>query len=239
MLQKTKGIVLKTTRFSESSIVAKIYTENLGLQTYLINGVRSAKSKGKAALYQHGNVLEMVVYHKENATMQRISEAKLFLSYHSVHFDVIKGSVLLFCIELLNKALKEHLPHEELFQFCEYAFAFLDETNHSVSNFHLSFMITLSKHLGFAPAAVEKQFFDLQDGVFTDVQPQEHTFLEGKLTSLFVLFLKSHYDSAHTISVSAIERKQLLNAMITYFKLHLEDFGEMHSPQILSEILRS
>lgn len=117
MLHKTRGIVCKTLKYSDTSIITHIYTEKLGLQSYIVRGVRSAKSKGKAALYQHGNLLDLVVYHKESASLQNVSEANLAHMYTSTPFDVVKSALLIFYLEVLNKVLQEQEENEGLFDF--------------------------------------------------------------------------------------------------------------------------
>jgi len=41
MIFKTRGIVFRFTKFKETSIIVTIFTEVFGLQSYIVNGVRS------------------------------------------------------------------------------------------------------------------------------------------------------------------------------------------------------
>ena len=45
MTHKTKGIVLRTVKYGETSVIVTILTELFGLQSYLINGVRSSSRR--------------------------------------------------------------------------------------------------------------------------------------------------------------------------------------------------
>lgn len=128
MLHKTRAIVFKVTKYSESSVIIKAYTELFGLQSYIINGVRSAKGKSKAALYQHGNLLEMVVYHKQEAGLLRISECGFAHVYENLPFNIVKSSLLIFYLEILNKIVKEQETNDPLFDFLFEIFIELDQT---------------------------------------------------------------------------------------------------------------
>src|SRR5687768_11622626 len=108
MTHKTKGIVLKTIKYGETSLVVTIFTELFGIQTYMINGVRTAKRPGaKAILYQPAAVLEMEVYHNEQKAMQRIKECTWSVVYQHILSHVVKNSIALYMVELLYKSLKQ------------------------------------------------------------------------------------------------------------------------------------
>ena len=71
---KTKGIVLRTVKYGETSVIVAVFTEKFGVQSYLVNGVRisTKKGSGKANLFQPSAILEMVVYHNELKQLQRL-----------------------------------------------------------------------------------------------------------------------------------------------------------------------
>src|SRR6478609_6413457 len=141
MLHKTRGIVLGHIKYGDSSIISKIYTEEFGLQTYIVNGVRSKSSKNKIALFQQLTLLDMVVYHKENREINRISEMKCNTVFHSIPFEQKKICIVIFIAELLGKTIKEHYPNKELFEWILHTIAYLDEMPEKYENLHLQFMI--------------------------------------------------------------------------------------------------
>ena len=127
MLHKTRGIVLRTVKYGDTSIIASIFTELFGVQSYMMNGVRSSKPKAaKGNLLQPGNILELVVYHNEIRNLQRIAEFKLGYIYTSLHFNVVKNTVALYLIELLQKSLKQPEQQLELYYFTENTLQLLD-----------------------------------------------------------------------------------------------------------------
>src|SRR5215203_4734734 len=128
MIHKTKGIILRSIKYGETSLVVTVFTEQLGLQSYLVNGVRQASSKGtaKAALFQPTAILELVAYHNELKNLQRLKEFRWAYLYQHILSDVMKNAVALFMIELLTKCLKQPESNPELFYFVEDALHHLD-----------------------------------------------------------------------------------------------------------------
>lgn len=147
MLHKTKGVVFRFTKFRETSIIVTVFTELFGLQSYMVNSVRSAK--GKMALFQPLTLLDMVVYHRENANINRIKEVKCLHPYESLHRDIRKSAIALFLTEILNKTVKEESHSEDMFQFISKSLIELDLMPDQFENFHLVFLIRLSRLLGF------------------------------------------------------------------------------------------
>ena len=151
-LHHTKGIVLRTVKYGETSVIVTIFTELFGVQSYLVNGVRtsSKKGSGKANLFQPTSILEMVVYHNELKQLQRIKEFKWSFLYQNILSEVRKNAVALFMIELLTKCLKQPEANAELFHFAEDSFIHLDEANDAVTaNFPLFFALHLPVFFGF------------------------------------------------------------------------------------------
>ena len=148
---KTRGIVLHTVKYSESSVIIRIFTEHLGLVSYIVKGVRNARSSSKAALLRPLTLLEMDVTHRENKGLQNIKEYKRAYNYSSLPFDTFKSSIALFILEVISKSLKEHDAHEDMFQFVYDCFSHLDEIETMNNDFHLQFLVHYASYLGFAP----------------------------------------------------------------------------------------
>lgn len=236
MLHHTRGIVLRTTDYSDSSIIAKVYTEQLGMQTYVINGVRSARSKGKSSLYQHGNLLDMVVYHRDTGDIFRISESSIGYLFRNVPFDIVRSSLLLFCVELIMRSVHEEDANPELFDFIWEQLKILDDANCPTAHFHLQFMIGLSVHLGFAPSIGDGRIFDLMDGVFCAGIPKHTHYMEEELSEKLKVLLQGSPTRQYAINHQ--QRKALLHYLITFYQLHIPQFGAMKSPEILEAVFR-
>ena len=221
MLHKTKGVVFRYTRYGETSIIVNIFTELFGLQSYIVNGVRSKSTKSKIALYQPLTLLDLVVYHRENAGIMRIKEIKCLHPYQTLTMDVRKSSIALFISEMINKCIKEESHAAELCDFLIKSLITLDQLTEPIENFHLTFLIQLSKYLGFGPQNVNEV-------------------LGGRLVSAEEeVILKRLLDSDHVLSVSIsyYSRKNLLEALVRFYSSHIENFGEAKSVQVLHEVL--
>ncbi len=238
MLQKTKGIALKTTNYSESSIVAQIFTENLGLQSYLINGARKPKAKIHINMLQPLHLLDMVVYVKEGSNLQRIKDAHPAPALVQIPLDIKKSAVALFLNEVLYKVLKHQHPDPQLFHFVFQSILWLDQTNLSIQNFHLCFLMKLSRFLGYLPSTTSqsKPFFDLMEGRFTDSLPAHSYVLQEPHTSLFHNILSSSYENSADIAIKHNDRIYILQQIINFYRLHTENFGIVNSLEVLEEI---
>src|SRR6478609_1623235 len=149
MLHKTRGIVFRFTKYGDTSIIVTVFTELFGLQTYIVNSVRSKSARGKIALFQPLTLLDLVVYYKENASIKRIKEFKCLHQYQTLSSDIRKSSLAMFINEMLNKAVKDESHAREIFEFLLNALILLDHQETALENFHLIFLIKLSRFLGF------------------------------------------------------------------------------------------
>jgi DNA repair protein RecO (recombination protein O) len=232
MLHKTKGIVIKSTPFRESSLVSKIFTEKFGLQTYIINGVRSSGKTGKAALFQPLTILELVVYKHEQKKMERISEVKLSHHFSQLHFDVAKSTAAFFIAELLNKIIYEEENNDIFFEWLADKLIELDKTETLNASFHLDFMLQISKHFGFYPHENSSEttlYFDLMNGVFQNEIPSHLNYLNKNDSKLFSGFLMDNNSPQNRM-----QRKKVLQILCDYFALHIPNFGKMKSPDVLA-----
>lgn len=238
MYHKTRGIVLHTIKYSETSVIAKIYTEKVGLQSYMVKGVRAAKSKSKAAMLQPLTLLEMEVSHRENKQLQYIKEFRRSFIYQSIPFDTIKSTISFFLLEVITKAIREHEPNNELFDFIYDSLCLLDEEKKLNPDFHLVFLIQLSRYLGFAPHENQSDidcYFEMSEGVFTSNQTGLHV-LGRKESELLSYLIAVNLFSQTSSKLSRVERKKMLHNLLKYYQLHLENFT-LKSPEILEEIL--
>ncbi len=241
---KTRGIVLKTVRYGETSIIAGIFTELFGLQSYIVNGVRIASKKGagRANLFQPPSILELVVYHNDLRNLQRIREFKWAHVYDNIFFSVFKNSVALFMIELLQRSLKQPEPNPQLFHFAEDAFLHLDKApDNVVANFPLYFALHLSGFYGFRFAdkySDKANILDLKEGEFTMEPPSHAYYLSQEHSRIMSHLLKVMQPSelAH-IQLNQETRRVLLHAMETFYALHIQDFGNMKTLPVLEAVL--
>ena len=243
-LHKTKGIVLRAVKYGETSLIVTMFTELFGLQSYLVNGVRTStkKGSGKANLFQPTAILELVVYHNELKHLNRIKEFKWSYLYQHIFSDIPKNAVALFMIELLTKCLKQPEANPELFEFCEDAFIHLDESTGSVmANFPLFFALHLPVFFGFRISdeySDKNSIVDLQEGMFVPERPDHFHFLEGIQAEVTSELLKMMQPGElEQLKLNHDFRRQLLFAYETFYALHIQDFGTMKTLPVLKEVL--
>jgi DNA repair protein RecO (recombination protein O) len=221
MLHKTQGIVFRFTKYGDTSIIQTIFTELFGLQTYIVNGVRSKSSKGRIALFQPLTLLDMVVYYKENSSIKRIKEVKCLHPYQTLQTDIRKSSIAMFINELLNKAVKEENHAQELFEFLLQSLIFLDDQKTDFENFHLMLLLKLSKFLGFGTTQTEE-------------------LLTGRLTGrdeevLLKKLIECKYSDK--LAMSNDQRRTLLEIILRFYSTHIDSLGEIRSVQVLKEVM--
>jgi len=241
---KTKGIVLRTVKYGETSLIVTLFTELFGVQSYLVNGVRvsTKKGPGKANLFQHAAILDLIVYHNDLKNLQRIKEFKWATIYQHLFFDVIKNSVALFMVELLQKTLKQPEANPDLFHFTEDAFLFLDEAEPLiVANYPLYFSIHLTLFSGLRISdtySKQNNILDMQEGEFVPERPTHPHFLEDPFSYYTSQLLKAHHPSnLDEIKLNKDSRRVLLNAYQDFFALHVQDFGTLKTLPVLQEVL--
>ncbi|MCW3088948.1 MAG: recO [Ferruginibacter sp.] len=243
MTHKTKGIVLRTIRYGETSVVVTIFTELFGVQTYMVNGVRTTKkSSAKANHFQPGAILDLIVYHSDQKSMQRIKEFKWDVLFEQVLSNVIKNSIALYIVELLQKCLKQPEQNTALFYFCEDILLQLDSADKSVTaNFALYFSVQLPYFFGFRMADnhnAEHAILDLEEGNFVMVQPEHPHFMEGEYARVTSRLLRvmQPFELAQ-FKLNHDERRKLLLYYQQYYVLHIPDFGIMRTLAVLHEVL--
>jgi DNA repair protein RecO (recombination protein O) len=244
MVHKTKGIVLRTVKYGETSVIVTMLTELFGVQVYLVNGVRTVSKKGatKAGLFQPAALLDLVIYHQESKNLQRLKEYAWSHLYQNVLTDVVTHSVALFMIELLQKCLKQPETHAELYYFMEDALLGLDRADIKMqANFPLFFALHLAGFFGLRiddNYSSKKNFLDLQEGYFSAEKPSHPHYLENPLSEISSHLLKI-MDPAELsdMSLNKEKRRQLLAAFEDFYSLHISGFTPLKTLPVLRTLL--
>jgi DNA repair protein RecO (recombination protein O) len=240
MLHKTRGIVFKTTSYSETSVVVQVFTEKFGLQSYLINGVKKSKAKIKMNILQPLHLLDMVVYYKPSGNIQRVAEIRQQPVFLTIPYDIVKSSLVMFLNEVLYKAVRQQTADDVLFEFLFHAIEILDRMEAGAVNFHLYFLLRLTRFLGFYPDltnAPTYSYFDLTSGNFTKDIPPHASIVEQPYTDLWAKLLYSNFDNLHLLQISAADRRAILGKILEYYRLHIEGLGQVKSHLVLEEVL--
>lgn len=238
----TKGIVLRTIKYGETSVIASIFTEMFGIQSYLVNGVRTAGKSGKAHFFQPSSILEMQVYHNELKNLQRIKDLKWSVLYKNILSDITKNSVAVFMVELLQKTLKQPETNEDLFNFCEDAFLQLDIADNEVTaNFPIYFSMQIAQITGFSLQnnySEERNIFNLHDGSFSGENSLATEPVNAEISYNISELLKAiHPNDLREIKMNGKTRTAILKIMESFYAWHIPEFGKMKTLSVLAEVL--
>ena len=236
----TKAIVFSAIKYGDTSLIVKVFTASDGIKSYLLRGVLSSrKGKLKTAYFQPLTQLEIVANHRNKGTLETLREAKVYYHYQSLYADMAKNAMTLFLAELLVNSIREEERNEELFEFLEASLQWLD-VHKDVANFHLYFMLSITKFLGFYPDVfqIDKPYFDLLEGEFVSVESL-NPMLRGENIYYFKTFLGINFDAMHTVKMKKTNRQELLKSLILYFELHLQGFRKPKSLAVLNEVFNT
>jgi DNA repair protein RecO (recombination protein O) len=236
---KTRAIVLQSVKYGDNSIVVKMLTEELGVQSYMVKGVFGSKSKMKSAFFQNMTLLDIVATSSDNG-LGFIKEISLSHYYRSIAVDIKKTTIIIFLSELLSKSIPEAEPDTELFNFIYDSVIWLDEATDYYVNFPIIFSIQLSRFLGFFPnidTYSEGSSFDLLDGNFKTTYNDIYQ-IDCELSRCFynVCSRQTTFDKQHFITNNTTRRK-LLESIVTYYKLHADNVRDIKSYEILRTLL--
>jgi len=241
VIEKTRGIFLHAVKYSETSLIASIYTENFGRQTFIVNGVRSKASTVKASIFQPLYLLDLEVYFNPGREMHRIKNARLSFPYSSVPFDIRKSTQVLFLAEVLYKCLREEEANPQLFEFLYFSLTMLDFSESGVSNFHIWFLFKLTRFLGINPSGENAEisnFFDLESAYFVSREPLHNQFADKHLTVLFARLFDVDSANIESLGYTQNDRKLVLEKLLDYYKIHFGNLGEIKSLEVLKEVLK-
>lgn len=240
MLQKTRGIVLHSLKYGDTGLITTIYTELHGRLSFIMQGIHGKKSAVKANLLRQFSLLEMEVDFKQGRDLQRVRELKIHTPFQTIPYQIAKSTQVLFLAEILNKVLREEEAHPELFEFIFSSILILDLMEDGISNFHLIFLIQLTRFLGFAPTnnyAPEYRFFDMIVGKFVLMPPEHPRHLKEIGSSTLHELLQTNYQNSADLKLTSELRVSMLTFLLDYYELHLGNKLSVKSLEIVRDIL--
>jgi len=237
MLITTNAIILSKLKYNDNDLIVTSYTQQLGVVSFLIRGVyKSKKMNAKIAYFQPLSQLQLSILYKENRSLQSINDIKINHLYSSLHTNILKSAIVIFLSEVLSHILKEEERNEILFSYLETTLLWLDEQN-DFSNFHLLFLLNLTKYLGFYPDInnIELPYFNLKEGKFENNLHDAYT-VSGNNLILLKQFLGITFDTLFVVKISSKQRQSFLNMLLLYFQLHLGGFKPAKSLHIFNQV---
>ncbi|MFD2822672.1 DNA repair protein RecO [Lacinutrix iliipiscaria] len=240
MISKTNAIVLSRIKYSDNDLIVRCYTEQLGVVSFLLKGVlKNKKGKVKTAYFQMLSQLQLEINYQDNRSLQYIKDVKPHLIYSSLHTTIYKSTIAMFLAEVLSTSLQEEEKNELLYSYLETTFQWLDMHN-EYSNFHLLFLLKLTKHLGFYPEIkdIDLSFFNLKDGKFEKTYSDLYS-ISGENLTLLKQLLGTTFDALPLIKINSRQRQAFLNMLLLYFELHLGSFKKPKSLEVFNQVFNT
>jgi DNA repair protein RecO (recombination protein O) len=233
----TNAIVISKLKFKDHDLIVKCYTQEKGVVSFLLRGIlKSKKGHSKVAYFQPLSQLQIVTNYKSSSSLQSIKESKLNYMYTSLHSHVLKSAIVMFLSEVLHSTLQEEEPNETLYSYLENTLLWLDSQS-EYSNFHLLFLLKLTKYLGFYPDVRDIEFpnFNLYEGRF-ELKPSSKYNISGENLTLLKRLLGTTFDALPSIKINAKQRQSFLSMILLYFELHLGSFKPPKSLQVFNQV---
>lgn len=237
MVLTTQAIVLSKLRYRDNDLIVTCYTQQHGVLGFLLRGVlKSKKGLTKTAHFQLLSQLQLVIVYNPNRSLHTIKEAKLQHVYNSLHTHILKSAIVMFLAEVLSNTLKEEEQNQTLYSYLETTLLWLD-THQECSNFHVLFLLKLTKYLGFYPEnkPIQHTFFNLQDGTFQASQNSKHT-ISGDDLQILKQLLVTTFEDLTQVKITSKQRQSFLNVLLQYYQLHLGNFKKPKSLQVLNQV---
>jgi DNA repair protein RecO (recombination protein O) len=239
MQTKTEAIVLHSFKYGESKLIVDMFTRQCGRLSFVVLLPRSGKGRLKKQFFQPLSLLELTFDHRPKVQLQKLGDVQLSFPFVSIPFHQAKLAIGLFLSEFLYHALKGEQQNLPLFDYIRYSIEWLDGRVEQVANFHLVFLLHLSRFLGFFPNLDDYRpgcCFDLRAGEFSAVVPVHHDFIVPEEAAKMELLMRMDYPTMHLFRMSRHDRLRLLELALAYYRLHLPDFPELKSLNILQEL---
>ncbi|NDW17991.1 DNA repair protein RecO [Dysgonomonas sp. 216] len=239
MQQKVQGIVLNTINYNDKYILTQIFTNNLGRVTYMVPKATTKTSKVPRSLFMPLALLDLQVEHRDTRDIQRIKEAHSLLPLFSIPSDMAKSSMVFFLSEFLTRVLRDVNDNNNLFQYLIQSVQLLELADKNIANYHLVFILNLTRFLGFYPNLEDYKsydMFDMLNGVFVDRQPLHKHYINAADSFALSKLARISYENMHLFKFSRNDRINIINRIIEYYRIHLGDFPSIKSLDVLHEL---
>ena len=239
MITKTRGIVLRSVRFGESSLIVDVLTKSSGRVSFMVHIPKTSKGKIKKQYFQPMTLLDFEYDFRQRSNLQRIKDVRVSLPYSSIPIDPAKSCISLFLSEFIYYATRNEQENPTLFTYISTSLEWLDNAYEDFANFHLVFMMRLGKFLGFHPFLEDFTpgcFFDLRNGCFTLSMPLHTDFLNAADAGQLYNLMRMNFDTMKLFKLSHDDRNRITEIVLRYYKLHLPNMPELQSFDILREV---
>lgn len=234
-----RGIVVHTTKIGDQKKVVEVFTDKVGCVSFIVR-IATGKSGGRNNIfYQPLSIIEFVSDIKPRETLHYMKDVRMPAPFLSIPFDVYKASIVMFLSEFLHFALRGEYEDKPLFEFLTTSIEWLDEMKTSVANFHLAFLMQISRFLGLYPNLSGYRsgyIFDLVNGCFSAQTPMHTYCLKTDEARWIYYLMQMRYTNMYHYKLSREQRMRCLTILNEYYRLHIPNFPELKSLDILKDL---
>ena len=237
MVTSTSAIVLSKIRYKDNDIIVKLFTKEYGAISFIVKGSQnSKKNKIKYVYFQELTILEIQFNYNLKRDLQYIKDIEIKHNYTSSHTDLVKVSVIMFLSEVLSNVITHQKRDIQLYNYIEESLIWYD-INKSNTYFHMIFLIELTRYLGFYPDILSNNFkyFNLEGGSYEKSKTSEYS-ITGDSLNLFNQILGIKFDSNPLPTLNSKDKMEIINIILTYYKLHINNFKPIKSLEIVKNI---
>ena len=237
MVTSTSAIVLSKIRYKDNDIIVKLFTKEYGAISFIVKGSQnSKKNKIKYVYFQELTILEIQFNYNLKRDLQYIKDIEIKHNYTSSHTDLVKVSVIMFLSEVLSNVITHQKRDIQLYNYIEESLIWYD-INKSNTYFHMIFLIELTRYLGFYPDILSNNFkyFNLEGGSYEKSKTSEYS-ITGDSLNLFNQILGIKFDSNPLPALNSKDKMEIINIILTYYKLHINNFKPIKSLEIVKNI---
>jgi DNA repair protein RecO (recombination protein O) len=238
MLTKTAGLILHHFPYGDRSVILKIYTRELGLQSLLIPSIKSKSSPIAPSLLSPLQELDLVLYYKNKGGLERLKEAVKKGDSSQIRLDPFKACIAVYIAELVMRSATADEPHPELYDFISEVVSVLEQSPSSYTNLPIYTALNLSSFLGFYPHALPGgSILDLREGHFVNRTPVHPDFIPETTSLPLLQFLNQPWSVCSRIPLQGDQRFAILKALEQYYRIHLSEFAALKSLDVLHSVL--
>lgn len=239
MLVKTSAIVLGSLKYGESQLIVDLFTESHGRLSFMQRIPRTSRSGVKKQFFQPLTLLSVEFDYRASQKLQRIRNASVAWPFVSLPFDAFKLSIALFVAEFTGYCTRSEQSNPPLYMFIENSVRWLDACESGFANFHIIYMLHLTRFIGFYPNLDDDSdaaFFDMRAGCFVSHVPVHSDFLKPDEACKIRMLMRLNYTTMRLLSLSRSERSRIVDVVLQYYRLHQPGFPEMKSLPVLMQL---
>lgn len=234
----TTGVVLHTLKYGDNSLIVFVLTRTHGRRSFMLRGVKGRHGGNRMALLQPMFVVEIEAQESSHTQMDTVRDVRSAVPLESVPFDIVKSTIAMFMAEVLYRLVRDVEPDSPLFDFVCEAVQRLDEAERGVANFHLKFLVELSRYMGFYPSGEYRagDLLDVREGVFVGSLPLHGDAMSAENSAILASVMSSDFEALDSVSLNRTSRDGFLTAMLDYFDFHLDAVHTIRSVEILRAV---